>query len=94
MPKLKSVLAGLALSTAVTGGVVVAGATMTTTSAAAATQVSAGTSVLTGGHCGHRCWWRKHHRKHVRVIVENFNINRNPFEHRRHHRNWGWDDLD
>ncbi|MFG1948053.1 hypothetical protein [Nonomuraea sp. NPDC048826] len=84
MPKLKSVIAGLALSTAVTGGVVVAGATMTTASANAATQISAGTSVLTGGHCGRRC-----KRKQVRIIVENFNFNRNPDEH--HHRRWDRD---
>ena len=87
MPKLKSVIAGLALSTAVTGGALVTGATLTATSANAATQISAGTSVLSGGHfCGRRC--HRHHRKHIKVVVENFNFNRNPrFEHRRDFRN-------
>ncbi|MEO3872701.1 hypothetical protein ABGB18_28135 [Nonomuraea sp. B12E4] len=45
MPELKSVIAGLAISTAMTGGVVGLGAA--TTAAGAATQVSAGTSILT-----------------------------------------------
>jgi hypothetical protein len=47
MPELKSVIAGLAISTLLTGGVVGMGATIGTTSAGAATQVSTGTSILT-----------------------------------------------
>jgi hypothetical protein len=103
MPKLKSVIAGLALSTAMAGGTLVAGAATTTTGAAATTtKVGAGTSVLAGHGCfrARRCGWggwgRRHHRherKHLRIIIENFNHNRNPRrhleEHRRHdHRRW------
>ncbi|MFG2076783.1 hypothetical protein [Nonomuraea maritima] len=104
MPKLKSVIAGLALSTAMTGGAVVAGATVTTASASAATQVSTGTSVLTGASCfrARRCggWgWRRHtrhNRRHINLIIENFNHNRNPQEHRHRHeprwdRRWWFD---
>ncbi|MFG1700724.1 hypothetical protein [Nonomuraea sp. NPDC049309] len=61
MPKLKSVIAGLALSTALTGGVVSLGAATTTASAdAATTQITAGKSVLAGHGCGwrpRRCGW-------------------------------------
>ncbi|PZG07173.1 hypothetical protein [Nonomuraea aridisoli] len=100
MPKLKSVIAGLALSTAMAGGTLVAGAATTTASAAATTtQFSTGTSILAGHGCfrGRRCGWgRRHHhheRRHLRIIIENFNHNRNPKrhleEHRRHdHRRW------
>ncbi|MFI7617910.1 hypothetical protein ACIBP6_42505 [Nonomuraea terrae] len=104
MPKLKSVIAGLALSTAMAGGTLVAGAATTTTGAAATTttKVGAGTSVLAGHGCfrARRCGWggwgRRHHRherKHLRIIIENFNHNRNPrlhqSEHRRHdHHRW------
>lgn len=92
MPKLKSVLAGLALSTAM-GGAVVVGATATTASASAATQVSTGTSVVTGVtgcYRARRCgWgWRRHHRherRHIKLVIENFNHNRNPQEHRHRH---------
>ncbi|MET9243547.1 hypothetical protein [Nonomuraea sp. NPDC003709] len=55
MPKLKSVMAGLALSTAFSGGVVGVGAAMS--AADAATQVGTATSVLAGG-CGGGGWGR------------------------------------
>ncbi|KAB8191301.1 hypothetical protein FH608_032490 [Nonomuraea phyllanthi] len=85
MPKLKSVMAGLAISTALAGGVVAAGATTTAASASTA-QISTGTAVLTGGHgCGpRRCWgwggwWRRHHRNErmdIHVFNRNHNFNR------------------
>ncbi|GAA2210016.1 hypothetical protein GCM10009850_054750 [Nonomuraea monospora] len=87
MPKLKSVIAGLAISTALTGGVVSVGAATTLASADAATQVSTGTSVLAGNHCGwgwRRCGWgwgnrgHRHHRMRVKIKVYNKNYNRNP----------------
>ncbi|WP_406674135.1 hypothetical protein WBK31_40870 [Nonomuraea sp. N2-4H] len=97
MPKLKSVIAGLAISTALTGGVVSAGAAITSASADAATQVSTGNSVLAGcggwGWGSRRCGWgwghrrHHHHRLRVKVRVFNRNVNRN-HEHRHHdHRN-------
>ncbi|SDI76829.1 hypothetical protein [Nonomuraea jiangxiensis] len=92
MPNLKSVIAGLAISTAVTGGVVGLGAAATTTSAGAAAQVSTGTSVLTGGGCQgwRRCgWgWRRGHHNRQRLIINihNRNFNRNDrFDNERRH---------
>ncbi|MEO3805747.1 hypothetical protein [Nonomuraea sp. B1E8] len=82
MPKLKSAIAGLAISTALTGGVVAVGAATTSFAAGAATQVSTGTSVVAGGCNGWwRCGWRRHHRQktHVRVKVHNRNRNINRF---------------
>ncbi|QFY12642.1 hypothetical protein GBF35_44135 [Nonomuraea phyllanthi] len=82
MPKLKSVMAGLAISTALGGGVVATGA-MTSAANAGTAQVTTGTSVLAGGHCGwRRCGWgwggRRHHRReNVRVFVHNNNVNLN-----------------
>ncbi|MEV4806559.1 hypothetical protein AB0K18_41750 [Nonomuraea sp. NPDC049421] len=100
MPKLKSVIAGLAMSTALTGGVVSVGAATTSASANAATQISTGTSVLAGHGCGwrpRRCGWgwkpwkRWGHRHHgvgrVRVVIVNRNYNRND-NHDRHDRRW------
>jgi hypothetical protein len=57
MPKLKSVIAGLAMSTALTGGVVSVGAATTATSASAATNVSSTAPVVTwaGCHRSYRC---------------------------------------
>ncbi|MEQ4716898.1 hypothetical protein [Nonomuraea sp. B19D2] len=91
MPKtFKNVMAGLAISTALTGGVVAVGATTTAASASTATQISAGTSVLTKVarcHRWRRCgwgWgrgWRRHHRPQtIRILIhnnnQNFNANR------------------
>ncbi|GAA3576702.1 hypothetical protein GCM10022419_067330 [Nonomuraea rosea] len=80
MPKLKSVIAGLAISTALAGGVVSMGAA--TTAANATTQVSNGTSVLAGHGCyseRRRCGygWRRHHHQKVRVRVKVHNRNHN-----------------
>ncbi|MFG1704053.1 hypothetical protein ACFLIM_12740 [Nonomuraea sp. M3C6] len=85
MPELKSVIAGLAISTALTGGVVGLGAA--TTAASAAAQVSTGTSVLTGHGCGwRRCGGGGRHHNRVRVNVFNNNVNRNDNINRRHER--------
>jgi hypothetical protein len=87
MPKLKSVIAGLAISTALTGGVVSAGAATTAASADAKTQVTAGKSVLTGWGCRawRRCGWgwgnRRHHHSRLRLKVKVYNNNYN----RNHH---------
>ncbi|MEO3872700.1 hypothetical protein ABGB18_28130 [Nonomuraea sp. B12E4] len=95
MPELKSVIAGLAISTAMTGGVVGLGAA--TTAASAATQVGASASMLTGGGCRGWGWCgghRRHHRMHIRLNVFNRNFNQNDhFNHeRRHDRHWDKDD--
>ncbi|GAA3233144.1 hypothetical protein [Nonomuraea helvata] len=81
MPKLRSIMASLAIGTAMSGGVIAASAT--TTAANAGTQVSAGAPVLIGGHgCGWRScwgwggWWRKHHRND-RIDIQIFNRNHN-----------------
>ncbi|TDC98342.1 hypothetical protein E1292_35430 [Nonomuraea deserti] len=76
MPKLKSVIAGLALSTAMTGGVVGLGAT----SAEANTPVRTGPSVVTGDDGGWGWGWghRRHHRQSCK-------------RHGHHHGGgWGW----
>ncbi|GAA4927043.1 hypothetical protein HD597_011689 [Nonomuraea thailandensis] len=103
MPKLKSVIAGLAISTALTGGVVGVGAATTTASADAATQVSTAGSVLAGNHCGwgwRRCgggwgwgWnrgkrWGHRHHGHGRIRVVIVNKNYNNNGH--HHRGGRW----
>ncbi|GAA3110472.1 MULTISPECIES: hypothetical protein [Nonomuraea] len=62
MPKLKSVIAGLAISTAVTGGMVGVGAA--TSAANATTQVSNGTSVLMDDGWGWGWGHRRHHNRH------------------------------
>ncbi|MEV4016976.1 hypothetical protein AB0J35_41440 [Nonomuraea angiospora] len=86
MPKLKSVMAGLAMSTAFSGGVVGVGAAMS--AAEAATQVGAATSVLAGS-CGSWGWrrcgwgggrwanWRHHRMPRIKIIIINANRNRN-----------------
>ncbi|GAA3411758.1 hypothetical protein [Streptosporangium vulgare] len=87
MPKFKSVLAGLAISTALTGGVVGLGAATTATSAGAmTTTVTAAAFPTCGGGCGWRrgcgrcCGggWRHHRRHHrIKVIINNHNNNQN-----------------
>ncbi|MEQ4716899.1 hypothetical protein ABN273_10965 [Nonomuraea sp. B19D2] len=84
-------MAGLAIGTAMSGGVIAAGATTTAANAGTA-QVSTGAPVLIGGHgCGwRRCggwggWWRKHHRKD-RIDIQIFNRNHN-FNFKRDHKN-------
>ncbi|WP_162795596.1 hypothetical protein [Nonomuraea lactucae] len=85
MPTFKSVIAGLALATGMTGGVVGLGA-LTTASAAGATTAGAATSVAgfsTGGCGWRRCWggWggrRGHHgRQRVKVHIHIHNNNTN-----------------
>lgn len=84
MPKLKSVLAGLAISTALAGGAVVTGAATSAVSANAATQISTGTSIVAGNSCyrWNRCGWRRNHhpKLRLRIKIHNYNYNRN------HHR--------
>ncbi|MFG1700723.1 hypothetical protein [Nonomuraea sp. NPDC049309] len=77
MPKLKSVIAGLALSTAVTGGVVGVGAA--TSAAGATTQVSNGASVLMDDGWGWGWGHRRHHRHHHHARCG-----------KNHHGGWGW----
>jgi hypothetical protein len=74
MPKLKSVIAGLAISTAVTGGMVGVGAA--TSAANATTQVSNGTSVLMDDGWGWGWGHRRHHNRHHQRC-------------NRHHGGWG-----
>ncbi|WP_212746205.1 hypothetical protein [Nonomuraea sp. KC401] len=76
MPKLKSVIAGLALSTAMTGGVV----GLSATSAEANTPVRSGPSVVTGDD-GRWGWGWGHHRRH------RHNCKRHGHHH---HGGWGW----
>ncbi len=92
MPKLKSLLAGIAIgSAALSGSVVTMGAM--TSAANAETGVSTSSSILAGG-CGHggSCgwgWggrWRHHHRHHrirVKVHVHNNNHTNNHNDNRR-----------
>jgi hypothetical protein len=75
MPKLKSAIAGLAVGTALTGGLVAAGAATTTAAAAATVQVSSGTPVLTGHGC--RGWKKRCGVGRVRIVIVNRNHNRN-----------------
>ena len=93
MPNFKGVLAGLAISTALAGGIVSLGAATTTATAGAST-VTAGASVINcgGGGCGWRrgCCHRscchqppanRHHQSchssHHRRFKLNVNINNN-----------------
>lgn len=84
MPKFKSVLAGLAISTALSGGVVALGAATTATSASAGTAVTGISSFQTSwgwNTCGcfrRRCCrgWGFHccrHRSHRRFVIVNTN---------------------
>ncbi|MFF5111758.1 hypothetical protein [Streptosporangium sp. NPDC000509] len=79
MPEFKSVLAGLAISTALAGGVVAMGAATTVTSAnAMTTAVTAGTfTTWGGGGCCRRDreFRRTHHR--FRLTLNNDSCNRN-----------------
>ncbi|MGJ6961260.1 hypothetical protein ACSDR0_05060 [Streptosporangium sp. G11] len=91
MPKFKSVIAGLAISTALTGGVVGMGAATTATSAGATTAtVTAAAFPTCGGGCGwrrgcgcrccgggHRNHHRHYQRHRIRLIINNYNNNRN-----------------
>ncbi|WP_433434169.1 hypothetical protein [Nonomuraea sp. CA-141351] len=91
MPKLKTVMAGLAIGTAMSGGVLALSATTTSASAGTA-EVTTGTSVLTGGGCGwRRCggwgwggrgWGRRNNRTDVFVNNNNINFNRDHNTHR------------
>ncbi|TDD50422.1 hypothetical protein E1286_12180 [Nonomuraea terrae] len=105
MPTLKTLIAGLAISTAMTGAVVAGGGAMTTAEASAA-QIGAATApVVAAGRCHkiRRCGWgwrrggwggwrRHHHKQRIKVIVVNHNINNNDNDNRRHHRHH--DDFD
>jgi hypothetical protein len=78
MPEFKSVLAGLAISTALAGGVVAMGAATTVTGAnAMTTAVTAGTFTTWGGGgcCRNRDYRRTHHR--FRLTLNNDSCNRN-----------------
>ncbi|TDD50424.1 hypothetical protein E1286_12195 [Nonomuraea terrae] len=97
MPTFKSLVAGLAISTAMTGAAVAGAGAMTTAEASTTTKFGAATApVVAWGRCHkiRRCGWggwghRRHHRHHnrVNVRVDNFNINNNEHrEHRRHDR--------
>ncbi|MFI7617909.1 hypothetical protein ACIBP6_42500 [Nonomuraea terrae] len=102
MPTLKTLIAGLAISTAMTGAAVAGGGAMTTAEASA-TQIGAATApVVTSGRCHkvRRCGWgwrrggwggwrRHHHQKRIKVVVINHNVNNN--DDRRHHRHHGDD---
>ncbi|GAA3028037.1 hypothetical protein [Streptosporangium longisporum] len=87
MPKFNSVIAGLAISTALTGGVVGMGAATTVTSAAASvTTVTAAAFPTHGcgwGHRRHCCGDRyRHHHKRFKLIINNNNDNNNDLENR------------
>ncbi|MEU1391373.1 MULTISPECIES: hypothetical protein [unclassified Nonomuraea] len=86
MPKLKSVIAGLAMSTALSGGVIGLGAATTATSADAATNVTTAATTTTLSGCFRRSWcgggwggrnWRHHRFPRIRIIIVNRNRNRN-----------------
>ncbi|MEV3983301.1 hypothetical protein [Nonomuraea sp. NPDC049758] len=91
MPKLKSIVAGLAMSTALSGGVIALGAATTTTSAEAATNVTAGATTATLSGCFRRSWcgggwgwrnnWRRHRLPRIRIIIVNRNRNRDAIAH-------------
>ncbi|MFF5206166.1 hypothetical protein [Streptosporangium sp. NPDC000396] len=104
MPKFKSVLAGLAISTALAGGIVGLGAATTTTAANASVAQTAAVGFQTWGGCGchRRCGWgcgcgrrccgRGHQRVKVRVVNVNNNILRNvqKQEEKHHDSEWDW----
>jgi hypothetical protein len=93
MPKFKSVLAGLAISTAMSGGVIGLGALTTASSANATASAATDAGVVAGwgGGCHRRCggwggwggggwggWGRRHHRGgHVKVHIHLHNSNTN-----------------
>ncbi|MGW0588079.1 hypothetical protein [Streptosporangium sp. NPDC002607] len=85
MPEFKSVLAGLAISTALAGGVVAMGAATTVTSAnAMTTTVTAAAFPAWGGGCGgggcgrgNRHNFHTRHRERFRVFENNDSFNRN-----------------
>ncbi|WP_440100524.1 hypothetical protein [Streptosporangium sp. H16] len=84
MPEFKSVLAGLAISTALAGGVVAMGAATTVTSAnAMTTAVTAGTFTTWGGGgcCGRRHHYRRTHHR-FRLTLDQDNCNRNRLENK------------
>ncbi|MEU5868747.1 MULTISPECIES: hypothetical protein [unclassified Nonomuraea] len=85
MPKFKSVIAGLAMSTALSGGMIALGAATTATSAEAATNVTAAATTTTLSGCFRRSWcgggwgwrnnWRRHRLPRIRIIIVNRNRN-------------------
>ncbi|RSN08646.1 hypothetical protein DMB42_21885 [Nonomuraea sp. WAC 01424] len=85
MPKFKSVIAGLAMSTALSGGAIALGAATTATSAEAATNVTAAATTTTLSGCFRRSWcgggwgwrnnWRRHRLPRIRIIIVNRNRN-------------------
>ncbi|MGC5014751.1 hypothetical protein ACLQ2R_28630 [Streptosporangium sp. DT93] len=87
MPKFKSVIAGLAISTALTGGVVGMGAATAVTSAAASA-----TTVTAAAFQAHGCGWGgrrhccgdryRHNHKRFKLIINNNNDNNNDLENR------------
>ncbi|MFF0867463.1 hypothetical protein ACIBK9_23720 [Nonomuraea sp. NPDC050227] len=91
MPKLKSIVAGLAMSTALSGGVIALGAATTTTSAEAATNVTTGATTTTLSGCFRRSWcgggwgwrnnWRRHRLPRIKIIIVNRNRNRDAIAH-------------
>jgi hypothetical protein len=83
MPMFKNVIAGLAISTALTGGAVALGAATTTTTASAATISSWGGGGCGGGGCGfrrgfggHRGFWRCGHNRFRSTFNNHRNLNR------------------
>ncbi|MFF0306623.1 hypothetical protein ACFYSC_04305 [Streptosporangium sp. NPDC004379] len=87
MPKFKSVFAGVAVSTALAGGIVSLGAATTATAANAAVAQTTVAGFQTCGGCGGGCGWRRcgcgggcgrrcsHNRFRLRVITVNNNHN-------------------
>ncbi|MDR8412726.1 hypothetical protein MTP10_28840 [Nonomuraea sp. 3-1Str] len=84
MPTFKSAIAGLALATAATGGVVTVGA-LTTASSAGATTVTSTSGDFSMGcwrrwGCGFRGGWggrRGHQRVKIHIHIHNNNVNNN-----------------
>lgn len=72
MPKLKGVITGVAISTALAGGLV--GMSVLTTTASA---VASAPAFLTGDHCRNDHHHRHFHRRGVTIRVENRNCTNN-----------------
>ncbi|WP_030910544.1 hypothetical protein [Streptosporangium amethystogenes] len=92
MPKFKGVLAGLAISTALAGGIVGMGAATTVTSASAmTTTVTAAAYPTCGGGWGRGCGCCggcrssfRHTRHRFRLIINNHNNNDNHLDNDNH----------